>query len=245
MQSKSLESIYCRFLDLRVAYDRLEAQKYKLWIVHGPIIMKHTLQSVLTQVKKFIELAPKEIVVLDFHRFEKGFNKDEDSPQLIQRHHRKVMALILKHLKEYIVPQQMGLNSTLNELIAKNKRVVIGYGSDHYLVVPKAKHLWPNTDDIEEMVEFFNETICDYYPGQLTSAMAQLTAHRFSILFDKYNGLRGMAQSINRIISDAFDSDNKGWAKCANVVSTDYFLGNNMIEISIKTNLIREKHSIN
>ena len=206
--------------------------------------MKHTLDSVLAQVKRFIELAPKEVVVLDFHRFEKGFNKDEDSPQMVKRHHRKVMALILKHFKDYLVPKYMGLTTSLDQMIANNKRVVIGYTSDHSMVHSRAKHLWPNTDDVEDMIEFFNETLCEPYSDQLSSAMAQLTADRFSIIIDRYNGLRTMAQDVNRIITDAFNTGNKGWAKCANVVSTDYFLGNNLIDVSIKTNLIRAKQAL-
>lgn len=212
--------------------------------MHGPVIMKHTLDSVLAQVKRFIELAPKEVVVLDFHRFEKGFNKDEDSPQMVKRHHRKVMALILKHFKDYLVPKYMGLTTSLDQMIANNKRVVIGYTSDHSMVHSRAKHLWPNTDDVEDMIEFFNETLCEPYSDQLSSAMAQLTADRFSIIIDRYNGLRTMAQDVNRIITDAFNTGNKGWAKCANVVSTDYFLGNNLIDVSIKTNLIRAKQAL-
>ncbi|CAG2174113.1 unnamed protein product, partial [Oppiella nova] len=191
-----------RFLDLRVAYDVVAGNKSKLWLVHGPVPMKHTLDSVLLQVRRFIDMAPKEVVVIDFHRFEKGFNKDEISQQLIRRHHRKVYSLIAKHLRDYLVPQNMGLHSTLNQLIAKNKRIIIGYSSDHYLtdktfVFPKTKHLWPNTDDIEEMVEYFNETLCDSYPNQLFSAMVQLTADKFGIIIDRYDGLRAMAQTVN------------------------------------------------
>ncbi|CAG2102840.1 unnamed protein product [Medioppia subpectinata] len=240
-----------RFLDLRVAYDTVNGNRSKLWIVHGPVPMKQTLDSVLLQVRRFVELAPKEVLVIDFHRFEKGFNKDEISQRLLRRHHRKVLALILKHLSAYLVPQTMGLHSTLNELIANNKRVIVGYASDQYLsnktfVFPKARHLWPNTDDTEELVEYFNETLCDIYPNQLFSAMVQLTADKFGIIIDRYNGLRTMAHTVNPEIAKGFSADSPlGWANCANVVASDFFLSNNLIDISIKTNLNRSKRSAN
>ena len=244
-QSLSL-TCFNRFLDLRVAYDKLEGQNYKMWMVHGPVIMKHTLDSILAQVKQFVELAPKEIVVLDFHRLEKGFDKDELSPKLVRRHHRKVFKIIYKHLRQYLVPQQMALNLTINELLTKNKRVVIGYPSNEMVadkthVNPQAKHLWPNTDHIDDIIEFFNETLCDHYPDQMWSAMAQLTADRFGIILDRYNGLRTMADSVNRVISDAFISSDSDWNRCANVVATDYFLGNNLIDVAINTNKSRAK----
>ncbi|XP_054167795.1 PI-PLC X domain-containing protein 1-like [Oppia nitens] len=236
-----------RFLDLRIAYDNNNEDKQRVWIVHGPVVMKHTLNSVIQQIKRFMEMAPKEVIIIDFHRFEKGFAKDELSQQKIRRHHRKVWTILDKHLLKYLVPKSMGLRTKLNELIAKNKRIIIGYTSDNYLIdrqylFPQTKHLWPNTDIVNEMVDYFNKTICDVFPGELVSSMAQLTAEKFKLIIDLYDGLRTMAQNVNRLITDAFHWDSgMGWTDCANVVSSDYFLGNNLIDISIKTNLMRSK----
>lgn len=218
----------------------MKGQKYKLWIVHGPIRMKETLESIILQVKQFIEIATKEIVIIDLHRFEKGFNIKESSPAMIRRRHRKVVALILRHLKEYLVPFKMRHKFTINELISKNKRIIVGYASNDYikneLIFPQTKHLWPNTDNLNELSKYFNETLCESYPNILYSAMVQLTPDRIGVIGDRYNGLRTMAQTVNYNITESFRNH---WSKCANVVASDYFLGNNLIEIAIKSNLVK------
>lgn len=63
--------------------------------------------------------------------------------------------------------------------------------------------------------------------------MAQLTPNTWGVIFDKYGGLRKMAQDVNYLISQWFS---ERWWRCANVVATDFFLGNNLIEISIEAN---------
>lgn len=222
----------------------MRGDKYKLWIVHGPIRMKTTLESIIKEVKQFIKIATKEIVIIDLHRFEKGFNKKESSRSSIRRRHEKVAALILRHLREYLVPIKMGLSSTINELIAENKRIIVGYASDDYIsneyFFPQTKHLWPNTDSMKELEMYFNRTICNRYPNILYAAMVHLTADKIGIIIDRYKGLRTMAQTVNQNINESFRSR---WSQCANVVASDYFLGNNFIQIAIKSNLIKSKNS--
>jgi hypothetical protein len=232
-----------RFLDLRVSYENVRGDKYKLWIVHGPIRMKATLESIILEVKQFIKIATKEILIIDLHRFEKGFNRKESSRSTIRRRHQKVAALILRHLKEYLVPIKMGLSSTINELIAENKRIIVGYASDdntNEYFFPQTKHLWPNTDSMNELEIYFNRTICKSYPNILYAAMVHLTADKIGIISDRYKGLRTMAQTVNQNISELFRSR---WSQCANVVASDYFLGNNFIEIAIKSNLVKFKEN--
>lgn len=67
-----------RYLDLRVSYENVMNRREKLWIVHGILRTEISLESVLRQVRSFLDATTAEIVILDFHRFEKGF---EDHPR--------------------------------------------------------------------------------------------------------------------------------------------------------------------
>ena len=58
-----------RYLDIRVGYYRNTPEKF--WIVHNFIKMI-PLYEVLQAVRKFL-LSTQEVLVMDFHRFPKGF----------------------------------------------------------------------------------------------------------------------------------------------------------------------------
>lgn len=53
------------------------------------------------------------------------------------------------------------------------------------------------------------------------------------IVLHKYSGIRHMAQIINRPITDSLY---ERWAKCAKGMATDFFLGNNLVELAIEIN---------
>ena len=58
-----------RYLDIRVGY--YEHTPEKFWIVHN-IVKMNPLYIVLQDVRKFLQ-STKEIIVMDFHRFPRGF----------------------------------------------------------------------------------------------------------------------------------------------------------------------------
>lgn len=230
-----------RYFDLRVSHLDVNRRNEKLWVVHGPIRMDTTLELVLVSIKNFLEVAPKEVIIIDFHRFEKGFDKgtSKRSIEKVQNRHKDILDLIIKHLGDYILPSDsISQNKKLQEIVESNKRVIITYASDEIsnrkLLFPKTIHLWANTDKVDELKKFFSSNLCFRYKW-LRSAMAQLTAKdNFSIFFNLYKGLRTMAQQVNYNVTEWFN-DSKWW-KCANIIATDYFLGNNIIEIAINKN---------
>lgn len=71
--------------------------------------------------------------------------------------------------------------------------------------------------------------------------MAELTPT--SLDFFTNNTLRGMAQSVNHNLGIWFN-DRKNWTRNANIVATDFFLGNNLIDIAIRENLLRSRESL-
>lgn len=64
--------------------------------------------------------------------------------------------------------------------------------------------------------------------------MTELTPTTRDILTRPHLGLRGMAQSVNRNVTTWFRR--KAWYSRAMSVASDFFLGNNLIEMAIKVN---------
>lgn len=68
----------------------------------------------------------------------------------------------------------------------------------------------------------------------LWAVMAELTPYPLDIIFNLSGGLRQMADSVNRNLTYKFQEE---WWKETNIVATDFFLGNNLIDVSIQSNI--------
>lgn len=201
------------------------------------------LVDILEQVLAFILSTRQEIVVLDFHRFEEGLA--ESLPD-IDRRHSQIEQLLLEYLSAFMVPVDMGMNRPIRELVALNKRILVGYARDkrnRRFFHTNALHVWPKTDDRGTLLQYLNERSCrSPSTPYFVSLMGALTPKIFGLIRDKYDGLRAMAELINYDLTvHVFDQ----WWQCINVICTDYFLGNNLIEITIEANLQRERRNWN
>lgn len=74
--------------------------------------------------------------------------------------------------------------------------------------------------------------------SRLWAAMAELTPTPLDFLNN--SSLRSMADSVNKLLSFWF-AENTEWTSKANIVATDFFLGNNIIQRAIEENLRRAK----
>lgn len=107
------------------------------------------------------------------------------------------------------------------------------------LFFPQVRHLWPNKDTIDGLAQYMNETTCRKYFGELRSMMVELTPTVFGAISDKYDGNRRLAQLANRQVTDWIRDR---WLHCINVVASDFFLGNDLIRLSIQANKMRQLH---
>lgn len=237
------ESIYnqlvygIRYFDIRVGWYDIKGEEEKFWIVHDFFRMNHTLLSVIKQIRSFLDATSKEIIIFDFHRFVNGFqDKDKD---IVKKRHEEVFELLKEHLRDYMIPFSYGYEATIETVLKSNKRVLIGYlEKDNYiksdLLWPNCVHQWGNVDELDGLEKYFNNTICsDKNKRRLRSAMAELTPTIDGIIQDKYKGLRHLAQIVNPQITNWFRDR---FHNCANIVSPDYFLGSNIIEVVINVN---------
>lgn len=62
--------------------------------------------------------------------------------------------------------------------------------------------------------------------------MAELTPQPIDLLF-RTNNLRKLADEVNKYVTKWFRDE---WFKDVNIVATDYFLGNDIINVAIEVN---------
>lgn len=229
-----------RYLDIRISHEPVIGRKERLWIVHGILRTEITLAEILVQVRAFLDATTHEIVILDFHRFEKGFEdypRDEMANLLTKIRHQEVYRLLEQHLAPHISRDHVGYNVKVGDLIRDGKRLIIGYAGNRFIrdanYYPRVRHLWAEAENVTSLEDYFHRMICAPSGFEATSAMAQLTPTTWGVIFDKYGGLRKMAQDVNWIITNWFEEK---WWTCVNIVASDFFLGNNLIEISIEAN---------
>lgn len=126
-----------RYLDLRVAYYEDEgytgaaAEKiitqtlflFRFFINHD-LVQIVKLSTVLKQIRKFAELAPMEIIIVDFHRFP---YPSEFTPSI----HHKLVGTIYGELG-HLVLSPNGLQAkgpTFKEIWLQNKSVIVCYAT--------------------------------------------------------------------------------------------------------------------
>lgn len=104
------------------------------------------------------------------------------------------------------------------------------------LLFQPVRHLWPNKDSLTGLEEYLNSSACSHYYGELRSLMVELTPTLFGALIDKYDGTRRLASQVSRPITDWLRDR---WLHCLNSVSSDFFLANNLINLSLYANKVR------
>ncbi|XP_023227125.1 variant-surface-glycoprotein phospholipase C-like [Centruroides sculpturatus] len=218
-----------RYLDIRVAY-----QNDTFFITHSVFVSDIPLAKVIEDIKLFLN-STQEIVILDFHRFENGFNGLNSD-----RIHLKLIQYLENELSSIMIPSSYGYKVSLNTLWKNNRRLYVGYtsystefGFSSEYLFRKVSHQWADADTIHDLEEYFNRTVCKRIRKNLQSSMAQMTPKMAGIFFDRYKGLRVMAQTVNLKVTEWF---RERWWHCANIVATDFFHGNNIIEVAIEAN---------
>lgn len=94
------------------------------FFINHDLVQIIKLLPVLKQVRKFAELAPNEIIVLDFHRF-------PYPSQFGQGLHHSLVEIIFSELGHLALPPN-GLQTkgpTMKEIWAQNKSIIICYAN--------------------------------------------------------------------------------------------------------------------
>lgn len=116
------------------------------------------------------------------------------------------------------------------------KQIIVVIFSENNWLWPILPHLWANTNSPTELLQFLDQAITvspqPYARSPLNSAMAQTTPTVLDILFLR-GSLRDNADAVNRNVTTRLTTR---WRHHASIVSTDFFLANDVIDVSIIIN---------
>ncbi|XP_045535868.1 PI-PLC X domain-containing protein 1 isoform X3 [Papilio machaon] len=230
-----------RYLDFRIGYYEFYTDKdERYWLNHN-LIRVRPLAPLLKEIRAFLD-ATNEVVFLDAHHFPVGFYEQDGSP--IRSVHAGLLDLVKRELGPHLAhAQQLGTGPgtrgpTLQSLINANKRLLFSY-VDHAVVTenrwlwPILPHLWANTNSPTLLFEYLDDAIPSspqpHALSPLFSAMAQTTPTVLDILLLR-GSLRANAEAVNKVVTSRLYNQ---WRRHANIISTDFFLGNDVIDLSI------------
>ncbi|KAI5645981.1 hypothetical protein NE865_01874 [Phthorimaea operculella] len=235
-----------RYFDFRIAYyDFYANESDRYWLNHN-LIRIRPLIPLLQEIRAFLDHS-KEVVFLDAHHFPLGFYNQDGSP--IPSVHAGLLKIIRQELGPHLALAnefQTGDNRgpTLGALLEADKRLLFSYVDNSITarnnwLWPNLPHLWANTNNPVQLFQYLDQAITvapqPNARNPLYSAMAQTTPTVLDILFMR-DSLRANADKVNRNVTARLTSR---WRQHANIVSTDFFLANDVVDVSIKISVER------
>lgn len=100
-----------------------------------------------------------------------------------------------------------------------------------------SRQAWGDKKSVAGLYGFLREEMRQRSGGPQWAAMAELTPSPWDIIIPN-RGLRDLAQKANSEVTKWFRDE---WWHTASIVATDFFLGNDMIDVSIEANIKRRK----
>ncbi|XP_049872668.1 uncharacterized protein LOC126371428 [Pectinophora gossypiella] len=230
-----------RYFDFRIAYyDFYDNEDDRYWLNHN-LIRVRPLVPLLKEIRTFLDHT-REVVFLDAHHFPMGFYNQDGSP--IRSVHAGLIRLVQRELGPHLALASdfsTGAGTrgpTLQSLLNSDKRLLFSYVdnaivSENTWLWPILPHLWANTNNPTELFQYLDQAVTvspqPNARSPLHSAMAQTTPTVLDILFLR-GSLRENADAVNRNVTARLATR---WRQHANIVSTDFFLGNDVIDVSI------------
>ncbi|CAB4067801.1 unnamed protein product [Lepeophtheirus salmonis] len=216
------------YLDIRVGYYKDTPEKF--WVVHDFVRM-NPLYEVLSDVRRFLQRT-NEIVIMDFHRFPTGF--EEGGMQ-----HSELVRFLTRELGEFMAPDWIGRNVSMNDLWRINRTLILTYA--HYpssaynnIIWSEVPQSWADEGSVLPLKKFLKrEMNKNSKATYFWAAMTHLTTSPIDIVLNLNGGLRELSDKIARQVNIWYRVE---WWDEANIVATDFFLGNNIIEESIIAN---------
>ncbi|GAB6027664.1 hypothetical protein CHUAL_001905 [Chamberlinius hualienensis] len=216
-----------RHFDLRLAYYSETPEKF--WINHF-VFRSNPFHEMISAVKRFINLT-NEIILLDFHEFPVGFDNQPER-------HVELINYLVKELGDYMMHPSVGYQVTMDAIWQSNKRLIVSYSNperiNSALLWPGIPQLWANTMN-GDYLKIFMDNEMNKQRTIIWSAQLEFTPTAADVVFSP-SSLRILADKINRNVTEWCRDI---WWDRANVVAVDFFLGSNIIEVAIDSNLKR------
>uniref|UniRef100_L7LZ65 Putative catalytic domain-containing protein n=1 Tax=Rhipicephalus pulchellus TaxID=72859 RepID=L7LZ65_RHIPC len=229
-----------RGLDLRVQFSGGD-----YYITHDAFRGKPTVREVLREVRSFVERTG-EVVLLDFHRFPKGF---EQKGKVATDRHEKLVQLIVTELQDVLL-KGMDYTKTVGEILGgcssggrQRGGVLVFYNSRDYrgpyqeYLAPGVSQKWPNAQSKTSLMQYLETKACLRGVHYVIAIMAELTPKFPKFLIST----RKLAKWINHKITEFF---RRRQMKYSGIIATDYFLGNGITDVAIEANCLRGRQML-
>ncbi|XP_065643940.1 PI-PLC X domain-containing protein 2 isoform X1 [Hydra vulgaris] len=165
-----------RYFDMRTGYLN---SKNDFFFVHG--CYGFQMFSLLQVIADFCEIYPKEVVIVDFQEFH------EFTPKLHEIFADNVVKIFKGKLYSYVVGN--GASSTLQEIWATGKQIIVRYNNDfspqsypEFWASNTLYSPWRNTSSTSKLIKFLDERLNEYSAKQLSVFQAILTPQTNDIL---------------------------------------------------------------
>lgn len=213
-----------RALDLRIGQNR----PGDYIISHDTWRTRYTLSQALKEVTDFIHANSKELVVLDFHRFNNLGKGDFDFDQL--------KAQVKDSLQGFSLPVTEGSGKTLKELwqgaASGQQRVVVTWNDDASI---DSSYMWPGINQhwysaADNKAKLYNALARDFNTPPSRDVMWSSCVFRtVSILQSPFVNAKELRPDVDNWFYGCAD-----WSLKANILSTDFCPDcNNVIHASI------------
>eukprot|EP00092_Neocalanus_flemingeri_P011157 GFUD01012019.1.p1 GENE.GFUD01012019.1~~GFUD01012019.1.p1 ORF type:complete len:456 (-),score=118.95 GFUD01012019.1:61-1428(-) len=219
-----------RYLDLRVSYYNDTPEKF--WLVHD-FVKQNPLYEAVHAVKRFLRMT-KELVIIDFHRFPFGFTEENTEGR-----HEELVDYINSELGEFMAPDWLGKGASMNDLWHLNRTLIVTYQDDfvenrHDNLWTEALHAWGNTRQPRRLFTYLDKTMTGKQSASyLWVAMTHLTPSKMDVFWNLTGGFRQLNDKIAKSVTKWFRDI---WWQKANIVATDFFLSNNLVDVSRTVN---------
>ncbi|XP_053604452.1 PI-PLC X domain-containing protein 1 isoform X2 [Plodia interpunctella] len=236
-----------RYLDFRIGYyDFYQNEDDRYWLNHN-LVRVRPIVPLLREIRIFLDTT-KEVVFLDAHHFPMGFYDQKGSP--LQHAHAGFLDIVKRELGPHLAfasdfATPAGTRGpTVQSLLDADKRLVFSYVDNSIVnqnnwLWPVLPHLWANTNSPTQLFQYLDQAITAHPQpnarSPLYSAMAQTTPTILDIVFLR-GSLRENADAVNRNVTARLATR---WRQHANIVSTDFFLGDDVIDLSIALSVER------
>lgn len=132
-----------------------------------------------------------------------------------------------------IIKLRVGFRLKMYLCVLSEKIIFFPCTAYSWLWNPIQQH-WGDKRKVDELKDYLRTTIKNHNSASnpMWALMAELTLSSVDVIFGT-NNIRKLADRTNRHLTKWFRDE---WAKETNIVATDYFLGNDLINVAIEAN---------
>ncbi|GMH35123.1 hypothetical protein BSKO_02991 [Bryopsis sp. KO-2023] len=230
--SRQLE-LGIRVLDIRIG----QYSPGNYIISHDIWRTDYTLANALKEVKEFVDSTEKEIVVLDFHRFNVLMWKDMGFD------FKALRTQIKAALGEHYIPALVGKGKTLNEIWENSagRRIIVcwnGPSPDEYMWPRVDQHWYQHANDLTDLGRAISE---DIKKGEKGDGFWSMCVFR-TVDFD--HTPHSNAKDAFSEIEGWFFGCSK-WTQAANIIAVDFFYEfSNVVQACVCANLLKGRHDV-